>query len=237
MNPFLIALIIILALGLMTMIIFFFLAKSAKTDNPADVMDVETAGCIVINFGKYKENPKPLFEIYKNDPKWIRYIVDLKHPSESINYYVKIIRYYDMCMKTLEEKESFLPYKYRYFFSKREYQFYKQLRDLSETNDCLLMAKVRLADLVEVDSSQIDDADYKKYFWKLSQKHVDFILVNKKTNRVEKIVEIDDASHNQQDRKERDKFVDNVLEKCGYKVYHIWECEELEKIFQGDAKK
>lgn len=37
---------------------------------------------------------------------------------------------------------------------------------------------------------------------------------------IKAIVELDDSSHNRQDRKERDDFVDLILRSVGYKVIH-----------------
>ena len=55
-------------------------------------------------------------------------------------------------------------------------------------------------------------------------------------NRVARyIIELDDSSHEQPDRKERDIFVDNVLTACGYKVLHTKEIkeEEIEQFLKG----
>lgn len=130
------------------------------------------------------------------------------------------------------DEEEIYPYKFRYLFTKREYAFYKVLKELAEKYEYNLMAKIRLADLIEVDTEKVPKSDYMKYFRKISQKHVDFVLANKETNIVEKIVEIDDSTHHRTDRKNRDDFVNKVLETAGYKVYHIWEIDELETIFE-----
>lgn len=46
------------------------------------------------------------------------------------------------------------------------------------------------------------------------------------------IIELDDNSHNQDERKERDQFVDTVLTSTGYKVLHTKAIvkEEIEKF-------
>lgn len=35
------------------------------------------------------------------------------------------------------------------------------------------------------------------------------------------IIELDDTSHDRKDRKERDNFVDEVVESVGYKIIHV----------------
>lgn len=55
------------------------------------------------------------------------------------------------------------------------------------------------------------------YLGKIQSKHVDFVLYDQDL-RIKAILELDDNSHNQQDRKERDLFVDEVLQSVGYRV-------------------
>lgn len=55
------------------------------------------------------------------------------------------------------------------------------------------------------------------YLGKIQSKHVDFVLCDQDL-RIKAILELDDNSHNQQDRKERDLFVDEVLQSVGYRV-------------------
>lgn len=78
-------------------------------------------------------------------------------------------------------------------------------------------AKVRLLDLIEPRKGQ---DGYKTYFYKVQAKHVDFVLCA--PNLVAKyIIELDDASHEADDRQERDNFVDTALTSCGYKILHM----------------
>ena len=50
-------------------------------------------------------------------------------------------------------------------------------------------------------------------------KHVDFVVCDENM-RVKVIVELDDSSHNNKARKERDSFVDLILISVGYKIIH-----------------
>ncbi|MBR3404955.1 MAG: DUF2726 domain-containing protein, partial [Firmicutes bacterium] len=69
------------------------------------------------------------------------------------------------------------------------------------------------------------------FFNRIKAKHTDFILVEPETLEVLAVVELDDPSHEREDRIERDEFVDHVYEAAGIPLLHIWmpiEEEELE---------
>lgn len=105
-------------------------------------------------------------------------------------------------------------YQSKWLFSYNEKDAYKSLKKVCDRNGLHLMAKVRLFDLVEPrkGSSVV-------YVNKIRAKHVDFVVCDEKLV-ARCIVELDDSSHKAADRKERDKFVDAVLESVGYKVIH-----------------
>ncbi len=72
---------------------------------------------------------------------------------------------------------------------------------------------------------------YKTYFYKIQAKHVDFVICS--PSLVAKIIiEIDDNSHKQAARQERDQFVNTALKAAGYKTlrYYSIDVPQLEKI-------
>ena len=100
-----------------------------------------------------------------------------------------------------------LPYsKRKYFFSAAERSFYEILKRLASAEHTVF-AKVRLADLVCV--SKGADA-WQSHFNRINRKHLDFVLCNRDLAPVVAI-ELDDSSHDEEDRDPRDKFVDQVL--------------------------
>ena len=61
----------------------------------------------------------------------------------------------------------------------------------------------------------------------MQAKHVDFVLCNEKL--VAKwVIELDDASHQQKNRINRDSFVDEVLKSTGYIILHMDDFNEIE---------
>ena len=132
----------------------------------------------------------------------------------------------------MEQNEK-LPYHFKYLLTKNEWDFYKKMKVVADKHDLHIIAKVRLADLVEVDDYLTGNA-FNKYFWKIQAKHVDFVLCNPSNLAVLAIVELDDSSHNASaERAERDDFVDKVLQKCNYKIIHTYNgTSDFEEILQ-----
>lgn len=81
-----------------------------------------------------------------------------------------------------------------------------------------IFAQVRLANLVQVKPWARRD---KSHWWRIQAKCVDFVLVDAATFAPRLVVELDDASHNRADRRDRDAFVDEVLAATGIPILHI----------------
>jgi very-short-patch-repair endonuclease len=114
-------------------------------------------------------------------------------------------------------KADRLPYlKRKYFFSNAERSFYEVLRRLAPA-EYTVFAKVRLADLVFVSKGA---GSRQSHFNRINRKHIDFLLCNRDLAPVVAI-ELDDASHDEEDREERDEFVDSVLRSAGLPIVHI----------------
>ena len=69
--------------------------------------------------------------------------------------------------------------------------------------------KVRLADVIA--ASDWDSPHTRR----IAQKHVDFVLTTPRTTRIVAIVELNDASHEADDRRKRDAFVAEALKSAG----------------------
>jgi len=109
-----------------------------------------------------------------------------------------------------------LPYSAtKYFFSAAERSFYEVLRRLAP--DHTVFAKVRLADLVYVTKGT---GNWQSHLNRINRKHVDFVLCNRDLAPVVTI-ELDDSSHDREEREARDEFVDQVLASAGLAIVHI----------------
>ena len=112
-------------------------------------------------------------------------------------------------------------YQKTHLLTKNEYYEYKKLKKYADQHNLIICPKVRLLDLIVPRESKNNLAA----LGKINSKHVDFVICDDKLY-VKGIVEIDDNSHKQQDRIERDIFVDSVLTSVGYKVVHTYSVTE-----------
>lgn len=101
--------------------------------------------------------------------------------------------------------------------TKAELNFYNTLEPVCGELNFTLFAKVRMWDLVNIVSKD----NYLTCRNKVQSKHIDFVLCDARTLKPIVCIELDDKSHNREDRIARDKFVDEVLISSGYKMLHI----------------
>lgn len=87
-----------------------------------------------------------------------------------------------------------------------------------------IFAKVRLADII---TPVATGKERQKYFNKIKSKHCDFVLCDSRMNIVA-VVEIDDATHQKNERKARYNFTDFVLKDCGIETLHYTNINALE---------
>ena len=107
-------------------------------------------------------------------------------------------------------------------------RFYRKLKEITNPSGYGILTKIRLADLVNVDKS-LNNSEYYSYFGKIKSKHVDFAV--HWDMDIVCLIELDDYSHQRADRAERDRFVDDVLARCGYTVIHTY--GETEQIYNA----
>ena len=110
-----------------------------------------------------------------------------------------------------------LPYfSRRYLLSKGEAAFFVALRAALPPG-VLVAPKVRVSDVIGCDAA----AWRAGFGGRISQKHVDFVLVDERTTALVLIVELDDRTHRQRDRRERDDFLDRAFAAAGLEVLHV----------------
>jgi len=114
----------------------------------------------------------------------------------------------DWTITRMEEDVEELPYRVKDdFLSPAELSFYHVLKSI--VGDHLtVLSKVRMIDIFYIARP---NENY-SYRGRISQKHVDFLLCQPKTMKLIAGIELDDSSHQRQDRIERDEFVNRVFE-------------------------
>jgi hypothetical protein len=111
----------------------------------------------------------------------------------------------------VETSQKELPYRLRDdFLSLTEFSFYKVFSSIYGTR-LTVQSKVRLADVFFV------ARPHENYnaFNRIAQKHLDFLVCDPVTMKPLLGVELDDASHQREDRQERDAFVEEVCKAAG----------------------
>jgi very-short-patch-repair endonuclease len=120
------------------------------------------------------------------------------------------------------------------FLSNAEISFYHVVRTVVGES-AQVFSKVSLGDIFYVKSS--DASKYRVYTNKIDRKHVDFLLCNPKAVRPFLGIELDDKSHQRNDRQERDQFVDQVFAAAGIPlvrvpVKHTYSLQEVQALLQ-----
>lgn len=111
------------------------------------------------------------------------------------------------------------PYHLRdHFLSPAEQAFFDILRQ-AVGNRAVLNAKVALNDIFYVNKD--DYSRYRIYTNKIDRKHVDFLLCDPVTMQPVVGIELDDRSHQREDRQERDHFVDGVFSAGDLPLLHM----------------
>jgi len=103
-----------------------------------------------------------------------------------------------------------LPYKSRdVLFTPAELNFLNTLEQ-SLNKNYRIYGKVRLCDIIET-MNDLDKRTHQKAFNRISSKHVDFVICNARSLAIEMVIELDDSTHKQSERRARDWFLNAAL--------------------------
>lgn len=110
--------------------------------------------------------------------------------------------------------------------SSKEQKFYNSIKPIADRYNLTILCKMRLADIVKVPK---DTYESLRWFNYIKAKHIDFILCDNDF-KIKLLIEVDDYTHNYQNRKNRDEFVDKIFQQLNLKLAHFktWTDEELE---------
>lgn len=137
--------------------------------------------------------------------------------------FVLIIKTLELKKKSKEsedatEKEERYPYvKKQYLMTNREREFFMKLQE-QYGKEYYIIPQVPLSKIVDVNH-------YEKHQWgyrsKIDKKTLDYVLFDPVYFTPQMVIELDDSSHELPERKERDNFVDKVLEQVQIPIQHI----------------
>ena len=116
--------------------------------------------------------------------------------------------------------------KKEYLLTQEELKFYKILKQITDEMEINLFCQVAMYEL-------INTRNYKD-FNKIKNKTIDFVITEKNC-RIKLCIELDDETHNQKQRIERDKIVNEIFKIANTKLIRIkrqnyYKIEEIKKI-------
>ncbi len=83
-----------------------------------------------------------------------------------------------------------------------------------------IASKVRLADIFGVKKG-LERGDRQRALNRISAKHVDFLFIQQSDGRPILGIELDDSSHEEEERVARDSFVDSVFSSASLPILHV----------------
>ncbi len=129
-----------------------------------------------------------------------------------------------------EIESETLPYCLRDdFLSPAEFSFFKVL-SLVIGEHFTIQSKVRLADVFFVSRPN----ENMRFYSKIAQKHLDFLILETQTMKPLFGIELDDASHKQKSRQKRDTFIESVFEVAGLPLLRFPVNREYSSIYISD---
>lgn len=164
-----------------------------------------------------------------------------KRQSVRVNETLDVKSTIEKIAPPLETEKTSVPVRYTsrgILLTNTEAPFFHLLRKM--TKDYLVIfPHVALRDLVSVVA---DQSEYFTYYNKIDRKQVDFVLCDPETLKPVFAIELDDSSHRQSDRIERDKFVENIFEEAKIPLVRVpvknkYDVEELSNLFKNAVQK
>lgn len=142
--------------------------------------------------------------------------------------YIGVVFLLILVLWWIYRKKNYYPYKARHLLTKREYRFYLLLREVADEYHCIICPKVGVKDLLSV----TDKKQYMKYFHKIAQKHVDFVICDRDLY-VLFAIELDDSTHETRDARKRDHLKDKAFAAAGIPLKRITEIDkkQIRKLF------
>jgi len=83
-----------------------------------------------------------------------------------------------------------------------------------------IMAQVRLADIIKVKKG-LDNSTRSSAFNRIKAKHLDFVACDPSDMSVKFAIELDDSSHKQTKRMERDAFLNDAMQSAGIPLHRF----------------
>ena len=162
-----------------------------------------------------------------------------------MEYIIIVLLILYILIEKLSNKEKQKDYKKyyrpkRYIITKNELNFYKILIEVAKELNLVVFAQVSLYNILQT-KRELDYKTKESYFKRIASKSIDFVLADPNNCRIKLCIELDDSTHNRQDRIKRDKFINELFKELEinllrYPVYNTYYKETLKKQIQNNIK-
>ena len=157
--------------------------------------------------------------------QWFENIFSVKR-NTGVRSADKYTSYTDFCGKSKNVKSSEktdvskAPFLMAYsLLTQAEMNFYKVLITVVDREKYTICPKVRMIDVLWMKTYKT--ANKQAFFNKIVRKHFDFVVCYADSLKPVYAIELDDKTHQWEERKERDEFVDSLFESLNFNVIHI----------------
>jgi hypothetical protein len=138
---------------------------------------------------------------------------------------VFILRAWALKFETSSAKNSNFSYKRKqFFFTRSENDFFGLLQRTLEGRNVIVFPKVRVADVLETNSGGLAG------FNKISQKHVDYLLVRLPNFQPIMAIELDGKSHGSEKQQARDAVKDQAFKSANLPLVRIPVSRDLSDV-------
>jgi very-short-patch-repair endonuclease len=163
-------------------------------------------------------------------------MIDLAPATTTIIVFAVLLCIMMLVVATLKKRsgkeQPYLYEKEASLLSPGERSFFTAL-EAAVGNHHRIFAKVRLADILKIKDAK-NRSTWQKAFNPIQSKHVDFLACDPEDMSIRFVVELDDKSHQRQDRQDRDVLVDRILTTAGIPFFRFpakssYSAEEIRK--------
>ena len=123
------------------------------------------------------------------------------------------------CINKYDVLENETYYK-KNIFTETELNFYRICKMIADEQNLEIFPKMTLKEILYVKDENGNKNPY-KYFSKIDKKHIDYTIYDPVKNDIIVCIELDDSSHQRDDRVKRDVYVDAVLYMAGINLVRI----------------
>lgn len=119
----------------------------------------------------------------------------------------------------VRKKRDIISYRKILPFTKTEREFLRAL-DMAIGERYRIFGKMRIADVI-MPAKGLSKKEWGRHFFRVTSKHLDYVLCDYDTLEIVCVIELNDKSHEREDRKKRDIFVEKACKSANLPLLWI----------------